>query len=44
VAGLAELGGEPADPVGEALRVMEHDDVGHGCSPEVCVRAGQACQ
>ena len=28
----AELVCELADPVGEALRVMEHDDVGHGCS------------
>ena len=28
----AELVRVPADPVGEALRVMEHDDVGHGCS------------
>jgi hypothetical protein len=29
VPGLAELVGELADPGGEALRVMEQDDVGH---------------
>jgi hypothetical protein len=43
VAGLAELAGELADPVGEALRVMEHDDVGHGCSLKLR-SGGQACQ
>ena len=32
VPGRAELVCEPADPVGEALRVMEHDNVSHGCS------------
>ena len=32
VAGAAELVCELADPVGEALRVMEHDDVGHWSS------------
>ena len=32
VAGAAELVGELADPIGEALGVMEHDDVCHWSS------------
>jgi hypothetical protein len=39
VAGGAELAGELADPVGEALRVVEHDNVGHWSS--LCAVAAQ---